>query len=177
MPFVSGEVVVRQVDARLWELRESVTYQGRDETFVVPAGFHTDFASIPRLVVWLIPRYGIYTRAAILHDFLCTTKPVSRADADGMFRRALQELGVSVPKRWMMWAAVRAGSLMRGADRGQWLAFCVVAPPALVFVAIPAVVVQAFLVVFWFVELIFWLFEKALGRTERPVPSLQVHTA
>lgn len=177
MTFVAGDVVVRQVDAKSWELREPVTYEGRDETFVVPAGFKTDFASIPRMFVWLIPRYGNYTRAAILHDYLCTAKPVSRADADGLFRRAMQELGVSVPRRWMMWAAVRAASFMKGADKGQWFAFAIVAPLALLFVLVPAVVVQAFLFLFWFVELISWLPGRALGKTSRQMPTLQVRTA
>ena len=177
MTFVAGEVVVRQVDAKSWELQEPVTYEGRYETFVVPAGFKTDFASIPRMFVWLIPRYGNYTRAAILHDYLCSSGTVSRADADGLFRRAMQELGVSAPRRWMMWAAVRATSMMRGADKGQWFAFAVVAPPALLFVVVPAVVVQAFLILFWLVELISWLPGRALGRTPQQMPTLQVRTA
>ena len=46
---IDGDVVVRQVDAKQWELREPVTYQGAQETFTVPTGFRTDFASIPRL--------------------------------------------------------------------------------------------------------------------------------
>lgn len=177
MAFVDGEVVVRQVDGKLWEVQESVTYKGRDGSFVVPPGFRTDFASIPRLVVWLIPRYGIYTRAAILHDFLCSTRPVSRADADGLFRRSMRELGVSVPRRWMMWAGVRAASGMSDADIRQWLWFAIVAPPALLFVIIPAVVVQVFLTLFWFVELAAWVGGRALQRTDRPVPRLQIRAA
>lgn len=177
MPFIDGNVDVREKGEKEWELLASVTYQGRDEPFTVPVGYPTDFASVPRLVVWLIPRYGIYTRAAILHDFLCSTAPVPRADADGIFRRAMQELGVSVPRRWLMWAAVRAASLMKGADRGQWLAFLLVAPLGLLFVAIPASVVQVFLGLFWLIELVFWAVAKAFGRTSEPVPSLQVKAA
>ena len=74
MVFVDGDVLVRQVDAKQWELREPVVYQGAQETFTVPTGFRTDFASIPRLVVWLIPRYGLYTRSAILHDYLASRR-------------------------------------------------------------------------------------------------------
>jgi len=78
---------------------------------VVPAGFKTEFASIPRMFVWPIRRCGSYTRAVSLHDYLRSAKPVSRADADGLLRRAIQELGVS-PLCWIMWAAVRAASLL-----------------------------------------------------------------
>ena len=35
-------------------------------TFEVPAGFDTDFASVPTPFTWLVPRYGLYTKAAIL---------------------------------------------------------------------------------------------------------------
>jgi hypothetical protein len=177
MTFVDGDVLVRQLDAKRWELRAPVIYQGARDTFVVPENFVTDFASIPRLVVWLIPRYGLYTRAAILHDYLCTKKPVHRADADGLFRRSMHELGVSAPRRWMMWAAVRAFSLMRRADLKQWLGFLVIAPLSLVFIAIPALVVQAFLVLFWVVELIFWVLNRLFGHGKPPVPRLQVRTA
>jgi hypothetical protein len=175
--FVDGEVIVRQVDAKRWELTEPVAYRGAREEFTVPAGFETDFASIPRLVVWLIPRYGLYTRSAILHDFLWRTHAVSRADADGLFRRSMRELGVSMPRRWMMWAAVRLASGMRGATAKEWLAFAVVAPLSLAFVAVPAVVVQAYLVLFWLVELAFWSAQRLAGKGKPPAPRLQVRTA
>ena len=102
MPFLQGDVNVKQIDATRWRLMEAVDYAGRDESFTVPVGFCTDFASVPTVLVWLIPRYGVYTKAAILHDYLCQERPVNRRDADGIFRRALRELGVSVLRRWMM---------------------------------------------------------------------------
>jgi hypothetical protein len=175
--FIDGDVIVRQLDAKRWELREPVVYRGAREDFTVPAGFGTDFASIPRLVVWLIPRYGLYTRSAILHDFLWRTAAVSRADADGLFRRSMRELGVSMPRRWMMWAAVRLASGMRGATAKEWLAFLLVAPLSLAFVAVPAVVVQAYLVLFWIVELAFWAAQRLAGKEKPPAPRLQVRTA
>lgn len=178
MPFVAGNVVVRQVDARFWELQEQLVYRGTDQEFTVPAGFVTDFASIPRLVVWLIPRYGVYTKAAILHDFVSGGDEVNHADADGLFRRALRELGVSVPRRWMMWAAVRVASGLRGADAKEWLRFLVVAPLSLALVAVPALVVQLFLVLFWLVELAFWIVGRALRHgPEQPRPRMGPRTA
>src|SRR5690242_3006060 len=38
---------------------------------VVPVDFLTDLASVPRWLTWLVPRYGEYTRAAVIHDCLC----------------------------------------------------------------------------------------------------------
>jgi Protein of unknown function (DUF1353) len=152
MPFLQGDVNVKQIDARQWQLVEPVRYAGRDESFTVPAGFRTDFASVPTVFVWLIPRYGVYTKAAILHDFLCEEHPVSRSDADGIFRRALRELGVSVLRRWMMWAAVRAGGHWSGAGAGQWALWLLVAVPAAAFLALPAVVVTLWLALFLVAE-------------------------
>ncbi len=71
MPFVGdANPLVKQVGDRDWEVVEPLTYRGTTDEFVVPAGMPTDFASVPRAFVWFLPRYGRYTRAAILHDYL-----------------------------------------------------------------------------------------------------------
>lgn len=160
----AGDVVVRQLDAKSWTVVEPLGYTGRVETFEVPVGFETDFASVPRPFTWLLPTYGVYTKAAILHDYLCRTGEVSRADADGLFRRSMRELEVSIPRRYLMWAAVRLASFMRGSRPGDWVALVLSAVAALVLVVLPALVVQVFLWVFWMVEALFWLAGKALGR-------------
>src|SRR5262249_35478592 len=66
-----GAVDVREVDDNHWRVLKEFSYRGFRECFVVPAGERTDFASVPRPFVWFIPRYGRYTKAAILHDHLC----------------------------------------------------------------------------------------------------------
>ena len=69
----SGEVVVKPIlpEGTRWMLVEPFSYHAARDTFTVPAGFVTDFASVPRVFVWLLPRYGRWTQAAILHDYLC----------------------------------------------------------------------------------------------------------
>ena len=96
-----------------WTLAESLDYLGKTDRWVVPGGFETDFASVPRLFWTLIPRHGRYTKAAVIHDFLYLTQPggITRKDADGVFRRIMREEGVSFAKRWTMYSAVRAGGL------------------------------------------------------------------
>lgn len=98
-----------------WTLTANLVYDGEWDTFVVPTGFVTDFATVPRIVQWLVPTYGKYTLAAVLHDWLCTvgieTKAISSTDADGIFRRVMRELDVPWLQRWLMWAGVRWGSV------------------------------------------------------------------
>nr|WP_221333727.1 DUF1353 domain-containing protein [Nocardia transvalensis] len=167
-------MVVEEIDAVSWRVREPIEYRGDRDVFVVPAGFRTDFASVPRALVWLVPRYGVFTKAAILHDYLSRDADVTRADADGLFRRALHEEGVSVPQRWMMWAAVRLGSGLIGASGRDIALFLLVAVPAVVFLIVPVVVVQLWLLLFWVVEAVFWVCSRVAGRTSAPPPKPRV---
>lgn len=176
MPFVTEGVAVRQVDARTWMLLEPVVYQGDRELFTVPVGFRTDFASVPRVFVWLLPRYGVFTRAAILHDHLVRTGVVGRSDADGLFRRAMRELEVSFVRRWTMWAAVRLTSGLAGADAAEVARFLAVAVPSVLFLVVPAVMLQAWLVLFWLVELAVWAVRRLLGRRE-PRPGMEMRAS
>ncbi|WP_116452415.1 DUF1353 domain-containing protein [Blastococcus litoris] len=125
MPFQPGSLTVSRVDADRWELVDALVYQGRRDRFVVPAGFRTDFATVPAPVRWLVPRFGTYTLAAILHDWLVTeglaTGAVTSRDADGIFRRVMRESGVPLLRRWLMWAGVRWGALFNERRRPGWL--------------------------------------------------------
>ncbi len=157
MPFQPGSLTVSRVDANTWALVDGLLYQGRWERFVVPAGFRTDFATVPRVVSWLVPRFGAYTLAAILHDWLCTegirSGAVSPREADGIFRRVMRESGVPVLRRWLMWAGVRWGALTDDLRRPGWhhsapgvlaisvLAAPLIVPPALVI--LPGLLVLA----------------------------------
>lgn len=104
-----SELVVKECADGKWELVEGLIYEGNTETFNVPAGFKTDFASVPR-VFWNIipPTSPKYSRAAVLHDWFYANHNVSRKDADGLFRRIMRESGVGKLKRGIMWLAVRA---------------------------------------------------------------------
>lgn len=170
MPFVGdGALVVEQVGESDWELRRTLRYEGRHECFVVPEGSRTDFASVPRPLVWLIPRYGRYTRAAVLHDHLWRTGATSKADADGIFRRALRELGTSVARRWLMWAAVRTASTFSnlGAELRHpvmVLKLVAVVVPGLVFVAVPFTIVSAWLLLFYIVDAAVFVLASAINR-------------
>lgn len=128
MPFTKGTLSVKQSDifSNFWTLTEDLVYQGRDETFTIEKHFPTDFASVPQIMQWLVPRTGKYSRAVVVHDFLCDSlfsgnSPVSARDADGIFRRILREERVPFVKRWLMWTGVRWGALFNRVRRpGIW---------------------------------------------------------
>jgi len=76
-------------------------------TIAVPAGFVTDFASVPRIPVayWLA---GDTAHApAVIHDFLYSTGETSRATADAVLCEAMAVSGVPAWRRWPMYLAVR----------------------------------------------------------------------
>jgi hypothetical protein len=75
---------------------------------LIPAGFETDFASVPRFFWRIVPPWGKYSPAAVVHDFLYATGVVSRRRADKIFLRAMCQLDVAWWRRQLMYRAVRA---------------------------------------------------------------------
>ena len=94
-----------------WILVDALLYQSdlAKRTIVVPAGFETDLASVPRLpvVYWLTGNTS--TTAAVVHDWLYQSGEVSRGMADAILREASAATGVPFWRRWLMWAGVRIG--------------------------------------------------------------------
>jgi len=162
-----SELVVRQVADFEWALVEPLEYRGNEDLFVVPVDFETNFASVPAIFQWLIPRTGRYTSAAVLHDYLWDTpSKASLADADGIFRRAMAELKVPFLRRWLMWAAVRVASLIKSRFR-DWREFHRVLLLALVpgsLVIVGGLVVSVLQLGFWTVELIVFVILLAVRR-------------
>ena len=189
MPF-GGSVEVREQsdppDGRRWMLLAPLTYHGKDEVFEVQAGFTTDFASVPFFLTWLVPRYGRFTKAAILHDHLwkeCRDGRFEWADADGILRRAMRELNVPFLRRWFMWGAVRLASIfghhdyssLRKQGAATNLALAAVTCFGVAFAVVPSLVVIAFLAVFWLAEGVAWVLLKLLTALRRTESSKQVN--
>ena len=173
--FAPGSTVdVRQIDDQDWEVLRALVYHATSEDFEVPVGEHTDFASVPREFVWFIPRYGRYTKAAILHDYLCSvavpTGRVSRIEADGIFRQAMRGLGVPFLRRWIMWAAVRLGALTNQAGREKWWTeawrVLLIAALALPVITPAAVVIVISFLVFYLIDFAVWIPLAAIHRIQ-----------
>src|SRR5205823_2760946 len=113
-----------------WVMPDALTYtpeHGEPQVKVTTVPFTTDFASIPWAVTWLIPRYGLYTKATIVHDYLCRTQR-DKFSSDRTFRLAMKDLGVSRVTRTLMWAAVTIATIAGVALlRRRWLGWPVLA--------------------------------------------------
>ncbi len=120
---------------------------------LVPADldtFETDFASVPTLLTWLVPKTGAHLPAALVHDglvggqdYLATRyppdgDPVDRAGADLIFRRAMRDSGIPLIRRWLVWSAATLGTVWEGSEswsRRQHLRFLAAAFGSLLLVA------------------------------------------
>jgi hypothetical protein len=75
----------------------------------VPAGFVTDFASIPRSLQAMLPPHGRYGRATVIHDYLYWSQSCTREQADNLLMIAMKELGVRKRDRVLIYDGVRLG--------------------------------------------------------------------
>lgn len=99
---------------RLFVLQEPLNcVDARGRRWTVPKGFATDFASIPAFGRAFISKAHQNAYAAVLHDFLYYTQPVSRPEADRLFKEALAspDCNTTPLKQWVMYRAVRIGGL------------------------------------------------------------------
>lgn len=107
-----GREIVRLCEPLVWGV------EGPDgPTFItVPKDFESDFASMPFAARRLLPSFGPWARAAVLHDYLYVTKGEGgkwlRAQADDIFREAMDAIAESrldkEPARWKRIAIHRA---------------------------------------------------------------------
>ena len=83
----------------------------------VPEGYLTDGASVPRIFWGLIPPWGIYGQAAVVHDYLCEflsitvdgdPLSITRKRADEIFLEAMTVLEVPAYLKYPMFYAVSA---------------------------------------------------------------------
>lgn len=82
-----------------------------NRTIIVPTGFKTDLASIPRVLWSVLPPMGGYSDGACVHDYCYQTADggMSRGDADGVLNEAMAVAGVGRFTRWVIYAGIRSG--------------------------------------------------------------------
>lgn len=99
-----------------WRILTAFSYKIDEERHVtVPAGYLTDGASVPQLFWNMIPPWGKYGQAAVVHDLLCeylqvvrngAPETISRARCDAILNEAMTSLEVPSLKRHLIYGSV-----------------------------------------------------------------------
>jgi hypothetical protein len=89
------------------DLRYSVGDSG--VVITIPAGFVSDYASVPRVLwIWL-PPHGQYSKAAVIHDHLYWTQECTKQQADNLLMIAMKESDVNGMDKWVIYNGVDWG--------------------------------------------------------------------
>ena len=97
-------------DGKRQELFQDYSYDINGYIITVPKGFITDLASVPRSFWTIFPPFGVYTPAAVIHDFLYSeynATGINRTLSDKIFLFIMRELGVGFFKSKTMYRGVR----------------------------------------------------------------------
>jgi hypothetical protein len=103
VPFADWDFYVVKDAAIVWQPNSGQNWR----EVVVPPGFVTDLASIPRLFWQILRPTGRYAYAAVVHDYLYWTQIRSREEADQIFRQAMADSKVEPSIVQTLYQAVR----------------------------------------------------------------------
>ncbi len=111
--FTETLVVTPLPDGKTWIILNDFGYEigeeGSGDIINVPIGTYTDFASIPRPLWAIFPRWGKYGNAAVIHDWMYWNQSRSRKEADDIFLEGMIVLEVASITRYAIYWAVRLG--------------------------------------------------------------------
>jgi hypothetical protein len=88
-------------------LEDRTFYLSDGSSIKVPYGFQTDLVTSPRFIWPIIPPFGNWINAAILHDYLYVNRIGTRKKADKEFLLQLEKDGVKKWIRYIMYGYVR----------------------------------------------------------------------
>lgn len=96
---------------KYWTILQPLIYESdvAQKVFIVPDGFVTDFASVPRLPLAFLLAGDEAHEAAVVHDYIYSKHLTTRAQADAVFLEAMKATGEPAWRRTLMWAGVRFG--------------------------------------------------------------------
>jgi hypothetical protein len=97
-----------------WVILQPFVYKSDilQTVIVVPEGFSTDFASVPRLPLMFLLAGDEAHEAAVIHDRLYATGEVTRDQADAVFKEAALVTGEPAWRVNLMYAGIRLGGWM-----------------------------------------------------------------
>lgn len=124
MSSFTGDLTVTQLSGkpgawRLWRLEQALIYERDGRYVMVDAGFITDGPSIPRIFWAVLPVWASWSRAGVVHDYLCCLiamgrphrEAPTRRDADGIFHEAMVACGTGILPRTLLYIGVRIGTI------------------------------------------------------------------
>lgn len=104
-------------DSKSFMLLDDLQYRVGHSNYaiIVPRGFVTDFASVPRML-WSfgLSPYGRFSKAAVIHDYLYWAQGCTREQADNLMMIAMKESGVGGVQAKLLHWGVRLGG------KGAW---------------------------------------------------------
>lgn len=102
-------VLVSDDQDGLWRLLEPLSFHSdlMGRTFTAPAGFETDFCSVPRVPLAYTMLGNRARKSGAIHDWLYTVHEVTREQADQVLREMLVLNGVSACEADQFYLAVR----------------------------------------------------------------------
>jgi len=117
----------KELGADHWRILSPFGYKiSENEWITIPVGYLTDGASVPQIFWNMIPPWGVYGQAAVVHDILCeylavvrdgVKVDITRARCDEILNEAMKVLGVPMAKRLMIYWAVCAYRLVSGVSQ------------------------------------------------------------
>lgn len=108
------------MDKNLWVVTSPFVYRvrsGKKGYVSIPTGYISDGASAPTITFAIVPPWGVYGQAAVLHDYLCEYGIINNLDgsgvtyinrkrADEIFLEAMEDLDVPYIQRTLMYWGV-----------------------------------------------------------------------
>lgn len=109
-------LTVTEIDDSVFEVADHPFLYESDAAMMVievPVGFHTDFASVPRVLPLIYNLLGnVAHEPAVIHDWLYYSGTVTKAVADRVLLEAMGVVGIPAWRRYpIYWGVVLGGAM------------------------------------------------------------------
>lgn len=108
------DLILKFIDGKKWEVVQPFEYDTKKgEKIIIPAGYQTDFATIPRFLWEEVGLPSDYGRPAIVHDYCLDKCLYPRKKCDEIFLELMRLEKINPVKRVLFFVAVRVWSIFR----------------------------------------------------------------
>lgn len=101
------KLVLTPAGFKTWKLVKDFEVEINGERIIVTKGSKTDLASVPQFLWCILPPFGRYSQASVIHDFLYRSRLYSRRESDEIFYELMLRYGTYKWKAKLMYVAVR----------------------------------------------------------------------